>query len=86
MPDTIQLKPRDHSAFIGWQFLGQLESEWPAWVRSCCTLQRDADGTFELRHARRSGAQIVYLREWLVRDLDGGVEYYTEREVVGRFW
>jgi hypothetical protein len=79
----LQLEPRsNNTALIAWQFLGQPFHEWPSWVQSSCSLQRDADGKLELRHERRSGAQIVYLEEWLVRDLDGGVYFYTDVE----FW
>ena len=71
MNATIKLKPRPtNTALIAWQFTGQPLHEWPSWVQSSCSLQRDADGRLELRHERQSGTQIVYLEEWLVRDLD----------------
>jgi hypothetical protein len=83
---TLQLKPRpSNQALIAWQFLGQPLHEWPSWVQSSCSLQRGDDGQLELRHERRSGAQIVYLEEWLVRDLDGGVCFYTDDEVRRQF-
>jgi hypothetical protein len=66
---------------VAWQFLGQPFPEWPGWVQATCRLQRGPDGALELRHDRRSGAQIVYLREWLVKDLDGDVAYYTDAEL-----
>ncbi len=28
-----------------------------------------------------AGHEIVYLEEWLVRDLDGGVCFYTDAEI-----
>jgi hypothetical protein len=78
----LQLKPRPTAAtLIAWQFLGQPLHEWPSWVQASCALQRDSEGRLELRHERRSGIQIVYLREWLVKDLDGGVCYYTDAEL-----
>ena len=84
--NTIVLTPRPTtSAVIAWQFLGQPLHEWPTWVQTSCKLQRDPDGKLELRHERRSGAQIVYLNEWLVKDLDGGVSYYTEEELRREF-
>jgi hypothetical protein len=81
--DTIvHLKPRPPAAtLVAWQFIGQPLHEWPSWVQSSCSLQRDSDGKLELRHERRSGVQIVYLGEWMVRDLDGGVCYYTDAEL-----
>jgi hypothetical protein len=79
---TQLLYPRPTtSALIAWQFLGQPLHEWPTWVQSSCSLQRGDDGKLELRHERRSGAQIVYLEEWLVKDIDGGVDFYTDAEL-----
>ena len=79
--NTVLVKPRPPvSALIAWQFNGQPLPEWPTWVQSSCTLQRDEDGKLELRHVRRSGTQIVYTGEWLVKDLDGGVCFYTHDE------
>jgi hypothetical protein len=85
--DTIlHLKPRPPAAtLIAWQFTGQPLHQWPTWVQASCSLQRDADGKFELRHQRRSGTQIVYLGEWLVRDLDGGICFYTNAELRREF-
>jgi hypothetical protein len=80
MSDSILIRERS-TPKIAWQFRGQPLQEWPTWVQSCCTLQRGEDGKLELRHERRSGAQIVYLEEWLVKDLDGGVCFYTETEL-----
>ena len=86
MTKTVCLEPlSDNVALVAWQFLGQPLPEWPHWVQSNCSLQKDADGKFELRHERRSGTQIVYLGEWLVRDLDGGVDFYTDAEIWARF-
>jgi hypothetical protein len=83
---TLLLTPRPTtSALIAWQFLGQPLHEWPAWVQNCCALQRGDDGRLELRHERRSGTQIVYLEEWLVKDLDGGVCFYTDAELRKEF-
>ena len=75
----------NNAALVAWQFVGQPLQEWPSWVQAACSLHKDADGKFELRHARRSGTQIVYLGEWLVRDLDGGVDFYTDAEIWARF-
>jgi hypothetical protein len=83
---TLKLKPRPGNvALIAWQFNGQPLHEWPGWVQAGCALQRANDGQFELRHERRSGTQIVHLGEWLVRDLDGGVCFYTDAEVRRQF-
>ena len=86
MTTTLQLQPRPKtSALIAWQFLGQPLHEWPTWVQNCCKLQRSEDGKLELRHQRRSGTQIVYLEEWLVKDLDGGICFYTDAELRREF-
>ena len=83
---TQLLYPRPTtSALIAWQFLGQPLNEWPTWVQSSCSLQRGENGKLELRHERRSGAQIVYLEEWLVKDIDGGVNFYTDAELRREF-
>ena len=83
---TVKLKPRPTNvALIAWQFTGQPLHEWPSWVQSSCSLQRSEDGHLELRHERQSGTQIVYLDEWLVRDLDGGVCFYTSAELRKEF-
>jgi hypothetical protein len=83
---TLKLKPRPTNvALIAWQFTGQPLHEWPSWVQSTCSLQRSEDGHLELRHERQSGTQIVYLQEWLVRDLDGGVCFYTDAELRKEF-
>lgn len=86
MNTTLLLTPRPSvSALVAWQFLGQPLHEWPSWVQASCTLQRGGDGRLELRHERRSGAQIVYVEEWLVRDIDGGVNYYSDAELWREF-
>jgi hypothetical protein len=83
---TLLLEPLpSNAALVAWQFVGQPLPEWPSWVQSSCSLHKDADGKFELRHDRRSGTQIVYLGEWLVRDLDGGVDFYTDAEIWAKF-
>jgi len=83
---TLKLRPRPTNvALIAWQFTGQPLHEWPSWVQSGCSLQRSEDGHLELRHERQSGTQIVYLGEWLVRDLDGGVCFYTDAELRKEF-
>jgi hypothetical protein len=83
---TLKLKPRPSNvALVAWQFTGQPLHEWPSWVQSSCSLQRCEDGQLELRHERRSGTQIVYLGEWLVRDLDGGVCFYADAEIRRQF-
>jgi hypothetical protein len=84
--ETVRLTPRsDNVALVAWQFVGQPFHEWPHWVQASCSLHKDSDGQLELRHRRRSGIQIVYLEEWLVRDLDGGVCCYTDSELWGAF-
>lgn len=83
---TVRLEPLSGNvALVAWQFVGQPLQEWPSWVQSSCSLQKDAEGKFELRHERRNGTQIVYLGECLVRDLDGGVDFYTDAEIWTRF-
>lgn len=83
---TLKLTPRPTNvALIAWQFNGQPLHEWPIWIQSSCSLQRSEDGPLELRHERRSGTQIVYVGEWLVRDLDGGVCFYTDTEIRKEF-
>jgi hypothetical protein len=83
---SVQLRPRPPAAtLIAWQFLGQPLFQWPSWVQACCSLQRDSDGRLELRHDRRCGAQVVYLNEWLVKDLDGGISYYSDAELRREF-
>ncbi|RJF64232.1 hypothetical protein [Rhodopseudomonas palustris] len=76
----LSRRPLD-SGLLAWQFRGQPFHQWPSWVQGCCSLQRGVEGRVELRHDRRSGAQIVYLDEWLVRDLDGGISFYTDAEM-----
>lgn len=86
MTKTLLLEPLpNNAALVAWQFVGQPLPEWPSWVQSSCSLHRDDDGTFELRHRRPSGTQIIYLGEWLVRDLDGGVDFYTDAEIWAKF-
>jgi hypothetical protein len=83
---TLVLRPRPSSAnLLAWQFLGQPLHEWPLWVQNTCSLQRGPDGKLELRHDRRSGAQIVYMGEWLVKDLDGGICFYSDAELWKEF-
>ena len=86
MNKPLFLEPRPtNTALLAWQFTGQPFHEWPSWVQSSCSLQRDSEGKLELRHERRSGVQIVYLEEWLVRDLDSGVCFYTDAELWREF-
>lgn len=86
MTKTLLLDPLpNNTALVAWQFLGQPLPDWPGWVQSVCSLQRDSDGIFELKHVRRSGTQIVYIGEWLVRDLDGGIDCYSDAELWARF-
>jgi len=47
----------------------------PAWVTRECFF----NGT-HLIHDRQSGRQVVYPGEYLVRDMDGGVNFYTKAE------
>lgn len=86
MDTILHLAPRPPAAtLIGWQFCGQPLHQWPSWVQASCALQRGDDNRLELRHRRRSGTQIVYLGEWLVRDLDGGVSYYSDADMRSAF-
>ncbi|KIZ41269.1 MULTISPECIES: hypothetical protein [Rhodopseudomonas] len=86
MDNILHLRPRPTPAtLIAWQFLGQPLHQWPRWVQAGCILQRGPNGKLELRHERRSGVQIVYLGEWLVKDLDGGVCFYTDAELHREF-
>src|SRR5207237_9777608 len=83
---TLKLNPRPTNvALIAWQLTGQQLDEWPSWVQSSCSLRRSDDGHLELRHERQSGTQIVHLEEWLVRDLDGGVCFYSDAELRKEF-
>ena len=82
MNTVLQLRPRQPAAtLIAWQFLGQPLHQWPSWVQACCSLRSGMNGKLELRHERRSGTQIVYMEEWLVKDLDGSVCFYTAAEL-----
>lgn len=68
----------------GWLFDGRATTTWPSWVKRCC--QRTSNGGEPaLRLERRSGPQLVYQGEWLVRDLDGGVSCYTPEELEVKF-
>ena len=58
-----------------WQWNGQHSAAWPFWVRTSCVLIE-----YELFHDRQSGRQVVNQGEWLVRDLDGEVNFYTPEE------
>lgn len=55
-----------------WQFNG---SDKPAWVKRC-TLTVNG----ELLHDRQSGRQVLNHGEYLVRDLDGEIVFYTPEE------
>lgn len=81
MTSTLLHRRTPTQAALAWQFTGQSFPEWPAWVQSCCTLSRGDCGQLELLHKRRSGSQIVYVGEWLVKDLDGEVCSYTGDEL-----
>lgn len=81
--NCLTLRPRTEPV-TAWQFTGQPETEWPAWVRRCCRPVA-IDGAAAARHERQSGAQILYPGEWLVRDLDGAITFYTGREVEAHF-
>lgn len=63
-----------------WQWTGQPRGLWPEWVKRCCE-RRDG----ELFHIRQSGDQLVCQSEWLVRELDGGVVFYTDDEIQREF-
>jgi hypothetical protein len=83
---TLKLNRRPSNvALIAWQFIGQPLHEWPSWIQSSCSLQRCDDGQLDIRHERRSGTQVIYLGEWLVRDLDGGVCFNTDAEIRRQF-
>lgn len=70
---TLYVRPRTE-AREAWQWNGQ--ADWSAWVSACCVREGSA-----LRLKRRSGTQLVYLGEWLVRDLDGEPEWYRDCEM-----
>ena len=78
----MMVQPRT-TPLLAWQYTEQPWDEWPSWVKQCCMKVGDV-----MRHHRPSGAQIVYPTEWLVKDLDGGVCFYTDvefnREYVSR--
>jgi len=71
----------DPTVLVGWRYTGQPFPDWPVFVQQCCTQQRSPKGLTELRHNRNSGAQIVNIGEWLLRDPDGFVNQYTDDEV-----
>lgn len=56
-----------------WQYKGQLSSSWPSWVKKCCLIIND---TFI--HDKDTGRQALYENEWLVKNLDGEVIYYSD--------
>jgi hypothetical protein len=58
-----------------WQYTDIVRERWPAWARRCCFTVNG-----ELIHDRQSGRQVVNQGEWLVMDLDGGVNFYTTEE------
>ncbi len=62
------------------QWLGDNLSTAPLWVRMTCRQNGD-----EIIHERRSGRQVVYSGEYLVRNLDGGVNFYTAPEYLRHF-
>jgi hypothetical protein len=51
-------------------------NERPGWLKNYHAYVADEE---------RSGAQIVFLEEWPVKDLDGGVSYYTDAELRREF-
>ncbi|MBR1193205.1 hypothetical protein [Bradyrhizobium sp. AUGA SZCCT0160] len=63
--------------FEAWRYEGNLSGA-PAWVQRSCS-RNDAG---ELIHTRYSGTQVVNEGEYLVRELDGWVCFYTSDE----FW
>jgi len=63
-----------------WQWTGQPQILWPAWVARCCVLVNG-----ELWHDRQSGKQVVNRSEWLVQELDGAVIGYTDEEIQREF-
>ncbi len=59
---TLLLEPLpNNAALVAWQFVGQPLQEWPSWVQAACSLHKDADGKFELRHARRKAAPRSFI-------------------------
>lgn len=48
----------------------------PLWVFNCTMW-----GEGGLLHKRRSGNQLLNIDEWLVRDLDGEINFYTDAEM-----
>ena len=60
--------------YRAWQY--QLEGPRPEWVERITATNDDG----ELFHTRISGRQVLYPGEWLVRDMDGAVVYYSDEE------
>ena len=60
--------------YRAWQY--QKEGPRPDWVARI--VAHNDDG--ELFHVRPSGRQVLYPGEWLVRDMDGAVVYYSDEE------
>jgi hypothetical protein len=71
---------RRRRAVCAFRWIREPAGRWPAWVARCSVL---AGG--ELWHERRSGRQLVARGEWLVRELDGTVLFYTDDEIRRRF-
>jgi hypothetical protein len=60
---------------LAWQFTGQQRADWPSWVSATC----EPIDIQSMCLDRRSGAQIVRLGEWLIRDMDAkDLEHWTD--------
>lgn len=58
-----------------WQYDGMLGYA-PEWVQSRCEYRSGS-----LVVLRKSGPQVVNIRDWLIRNLDGDPEWVTDEEM-----
>lgn len=79
MTAALRLHPKTQPV-DAWQYTGQTRDRWPVWVRGCCEIRNGL-----MIHIRRSGDQELRIDEWLVRDLDGEVAFYTTPEIAAAF-
>ena len=79
MATVLTLKPNVKSV-QAWQFRGQPRGVWPEWVNG-----KSSEFGIELIHDRKSGRQVVYMGEWLVRMPDGDVWWFTDEEMHHNF-
>ncbi len=81
MPTILHLKPIVPTV-EAWQFRGQPQTEWPTWV-----IGKSVNFGSELLHDRKSGRQIVYWGEWLVKVSEeaDGVWWFSDEEMHASF-